>query len=558
MYIDTGVELCFCLVFVYNYIASFLAIRMDMEIKDRKTLGEHFVRSARKNWSRACISDSTGQSLSYGSTLTAGVALADKLEPVLEHQEKVGILLPASVPAALANIAVTLQNKVPVNLNYVTSPDLLAGVIQSCGIANIITSRRFIEKSGGLQSLPGPVFLEDINSEISIAAKLKAHIKARLAPVDKITCSAERGCDELATIIFSSGSSGRPKGVMLSHYNIVSNIRALVTVFDLRRDDNLCAVLPFFHSFGFTCSLWLPLVTGVSAGLVANPLDCSSVAQVAGRNRSTILFATPSFLVNYSRRIEPKHFSSLRAVVVGAEKMKKRIADAFENRFGIRPFEGYGTTELSPVACLNIPEHLSRDVSISGHKEGTVGRAIPEVDIKIVHPENNSELPAGAEGLLMVKGPSVMLGYLNDPDETDRVLKDGWYNTGDMARLDADGFLTITGRLSRFSKIAGEMVPHLGLEQIYLDGLGTDEQLVAVTSIPSESKGEELVVLYLEKAVEPDRLHKIISASNIPNLWKPRRQNYIKIESMPALGSGKLDIVKLRKLALNAKRNADG
>jgi acyl-[acyl-carrier-protein]-phospholipid O-acyltransferase/long-chain-fatty-acid--[acyl-carrier-protein] ligase len=524
--------------------------------KEERSLAEVFVRAARKNWARRCISDSMGKSYSYGQVLTTTVSLAEQLDKITKGQDRVGILLPPSTGAALVNFAAALLGRVTVNLNYSVTNTLVESAVEQSGIETIISSKSFISKMKKLKDLPRVVFLEEITEGIGWKAKVRAYLKARLLPVESLVRARRGKADSPATIIFSSGSSGRPKGVMLSHRNIISNIESLVSIFDLRPADNLCGVLPFFHSFGYTCSLWLPVFAGVSASYAANPLDASTVGRVAGQNRSTILFAAPSFLPNYIRRVEPADFSGLRAVVVGAEKMKKRIADAFEERFGVRPLEGYGATELSPVVSLNIPDELSRNPELSGHKEGSVGKLIPGIEIRIVDPQDGRELPFGQEGLLEVKGPNVMCGYLNDEQQTREVIKDGWYNTQDMASIDGEGFLTITGRQSRFSKIAGEMVPHSCIEHIFHNALDTDEQLVAVTSVPDDRKGEELVVLYLEQAGEAEELYNIICQSDLPNLWKPRRENYIKIESMPALGSGKLDVAQLRKIAEQAKRLA--
>ena len=538
-----------------------------------RSLSECFVQAARKNWQRRCISDSTGRRLSYGRTLVRVITLSAELDKLTHGQEKVGILLPPSVGAALANLAVAMLGKVVVNLSFTASEQTIKSAVEQCRIKCIISSRSFVQSNERLKALPGLVFLEDITAKVRLSSKLRAYFQARFMPRRVLTKARSFCGDDLAAVVFSSGSSGEPKGVMLSHRNIISNIEALVTVFKLSPDDNLCGVLPFFHSFGFTCSLWLPVIYGVSASYVANPLDGGLVGQVARQNHSTILFAAPSFLLNYVRRTEPDDFASLRAVVVGAEKLRKHIADSFEAAFGIRPLEGYGTTELSPVVSLNLPEELSCGLSQASHKEGTVGRPVPGVEVKVVSIENNeprrkaspprgvppgtSGLPAGRAGLLMVKGPNVMLGYLNKEKETAEVLKDGWYNTGDIASIDEDGFLTIIDRLSRFSKIAGEMVPHLGVERVYLRSLNTDEQVVAVTGVPERKKGEELVVLYLEKAGDADRLHEIVSKSELPNIWRPRKDNYIKIESMPALSSGKLDVMRLRKIALAAKNGSD-
>ena len=519
----------------------------------RRSLAEHFVKAARKNRRRRCISDTTGRNLNYGETLTGAVALGAEIEKLTPGQKRIGILLPPSVPGALANIAVTMLGKVAVNLNYTASRALMKSMIRQCDIETVITSRVFVERIGSPSMLPGLVYLEDVTARVGSGSKIKAYLKARFMPRLLRANTRSFEADDLLTIIFSSGSSGEPKGIMLSYHNVMSNIEAVRAIFRLKPNDNLCAVLPFFHSFGYTCSLWLPIVSGVSASYVPNPLDGKSVGQSTRENRSTVLFGAPTFLLNYIRRVEVEDFVSLRSVVVGAEKLKKRIADAFEGKFGIRPLEGYGATELSPVAALNLSHVEIAGVYQLCNKEGTVGMAIPGVALRIISLDNGEEVEIGQTGLLKVKGPNVMLGYLNKQKETAEVLTDGWYDTGDIGSIDEDGFLAITDRLSRFSKIGGEMVPHVGVEETYLRGLDTTEQVVAVTSIPHPKKGEELVVLHLDQTGVPDKLHEIIAKSELPNIWKPRRDNYIKIESMPLLGSGKLDIMRLRELALKAK-----
>jgi len=525
----------------------------------RKSLAEYFVQSARKNWSKPCISDSTGTAgdkrMNYGRTLVNTIALAGEIDKLTQPDEKVGILLPPSTAAAIVNLAATLLGRVVVNLNYTASEQARSSAITQCNIKRIITSRRFVEKIENLDTLPGLVFLEDIAGNITALSKIKAYLKARCVPRRFLTNSGKFGADDLATVIFSSGSSDRPKGIMLTHHNIISNIEATRMVVRIRNNDNLCAVLPFFHSFGFTCGLWLPLVAGVSAGFVADPLDGRAVGQCARENHSTVLFAPPTFLLSYIRRSECEDFASLRLVVAGAEKLKKQLSDAFEAKFSIRPLEGYGATELSPVVSLNLPDVQSDGVCHVGNKQDSVGHPLPGVAVRIVDTESGEPAAPGQRGLLMVKGPNVMAGYLDKEKETANLLKDGWYNTGDIAEIDADGFITITDRLSRFSKIGGEMVPHTGVEEAFLHALNTHEQVVAVTGVPHPKKGEELVVLYLDAAGQAEELHEIITKSNLPNIWKPRRNNYVKIDSMPLLGSGKLDLKRLKKMALAAKKD---
>lgn len=505
------------------------------------SLDNYFISVARKNWQRRCICDSTGKKLNYGQTLTAVTALCQKLNSFAADQDKIGILLPPSIAAVLANLAVTLAGKITVNLNYTLSSHSRLEAIRRCDIKCIISSRRFFKKAQIDENLSGVVFIEDLISSIKPADKLKAYLKAKFVPAKFPTGHR----NNIATIIFSSGTTGMPKGVMLTHYNILSNINSIRKVIHLTHRDNFCAVLPFFHSFGFTCGLWLPLIVAASAVYIANPFDAIEVGTNARLNNSTIIFAPPTFLLHYIKRLDSKDFTSLRLVVAGAEKLKKQIADSFEVKFGIRPLEGYGTTELSPAVSLNLPD---------ANKEGTVGRPLPDIEVKIVDLDTGQTAKHSQAGLIMVKGPNVMAGYLNMPQKTAEVLKDGWYNTGDIGHIDKDGFLTITDRLSRFSKIAGEMVPHIGVEEILLNALGTSEQLVAVTAVPDDKKGEELIVLYLPQAGTADQLHEIITKSSLPNISKPRRDNYVRIEKMPTLGSGKLDVAKLKEIALSSKK----
>jgi len=523
---------------------------------DGRSLGELFVKAARKNRQRRCISDCTGKGLSYGQALVSAAAVGWEITKSTHGQEKTGILLPPSVAGALANLGATLAGKVVVNLNYSLSESLVKSAINECGIKSIISSRSFIEKLGILKSFKGFLFFEDIVKKLTATAKIKAYLKARLLSPCRLANNRLRCGKDLATVIFSSGSSGKPKGVMLSHANIISNIESVLQVFRLEPEDNLCAVLPFFHSFGYTCTLWLPVAAGISASYVNNPFDGELVGQTVCENRSTIIFATPTMLSCYIRRTLRKAFTGLRAVIAGAEALRKSLSDSFEDKFGIRPLEGYGSSELSPVVSLNVPEQLSCEVSASGDREGTVGIPIPGVSVKIVDIRDGREAGRGQTGLLLVKGPNVMQGYLNKDKETRKVLNNGWYNTGDIGSVDADGFLTIKDRLLRFSKIGGEMVPHKGVEEAFLQRLNTSEPVVAVTGVSDSRKGEQLVVLYIDEAGDADKLHEIATNSGLPNLWKPRRNNYIKVKSLPVSGSGKLNVMELKKMALSSNASS--
>jgi acyl-[acyl-carrier-protein]-phospholipid O-acyltransferase/long-chain-fatty-acid--[acyl-carrier-protein] ligase len=514
----------------------------------RRPLGELLARTARANWGQPAVADTTGKRLTYGRLLAGTVLLAGKIRALAPGQENIGILLPPSAGGALANLAVTLTGKTSVNLNFTSSAESFKSAIRQCGLATILSSRAFLEKIGPLPLPDGVVYLEDLMAGVTGAEKRNAFLKARFCPVRWLARIPGFQPDRVATVIFSSGSTGEPKGVMLSHHNIISNIESLRTVFQSSPSDNVCAALPLFHSLGYTGTLWFPLLSGFSAAYHANPLDAAVIAQVVRENRSSLLFATPTFLLLYLRKATREDFASLKIVVAGAEKLKPRLAVAFEERFGIRPLEGYGATELSPVAALSLPHVEDGAVSQKGWKEGSVGLPLPGVAMKVVDPETGRNLPVGEAGLLMVKGPNVMLGYLGRPDLTAQALADGWYSTGDVARIDAEGFVAITDRLSRFSKIAGEMVPHGAIEEELHKQLGGAGQVLAVTAVPDERKGEKLVLLYTDEAGDAARVAEAVGKADLPNLWKPGREACFRIASLPILGTGKLDLKALKEL----------
>jgi acyl-[acyl-carrier-protein]-phospholipid O-acyltransferase/long-chain-fatty-acid--[acyl-carrier-protein] ligase len=521
----------------------------------RLSLGETFIRSARKHWSKPFLSDTTGKRLTWGRTLIGSVALRDKLKTLTAGQTNIGIFLPPSVGAACTNLAIALMGKVAVNLSYVASESDRQYMIEQAEVKTILTSRAFLEKLNLTpQALPGVVFLEDLLGGLTSAEKQKAWLKARFCP-RRILANARRfHADDTAVILFSSGSSGRPKGVLLSHHNILSNLEAALMVFRVQPGDKLCAILPLFHSFGLACTLWMPILAGVPACFVPNPLDGKLVGETIRTEKATLLFATPTFLLNYLRRCRPEDFETVRFIIAGAEKLKIKLIDAFEEKFGIRPREGYGATECSPLIAINVP-----DVEVSGGrqvgtKEGTAGHLLPGMAARVLHPETGRPVPIGESGVLWLKGPNIMKGYLNLPEKTAQVLQDGWYNSGDIVTLDRDGFITITDRLSRFSKIGGEMVPHMTIEETCMQLLGLGEASVAVTSLPDEKKGEQIVLVYDKNKVDPDRLYEKLAESDLPKLYIPKRENLIGIDEIPHLGSGKLDMLKIRQLAAEKKQ----
>ncbi|ALC18019.1 acyl-CoA synthetase, AMP-forming [Desulfuromonas soudanensis] len=514
----------------------------------RRALGELFAETARENWRRPALADTGGRTLRYGEALIASTALAARLRTQIKGAPMIGVCLPPTVGSALANLALNLEGTAPVNFNYTASPDGIRSAINQCGIDTVITSRTFLDKLSALPELPGVLYIEDLLVELSPGEKLRAFCKARLLPLRLWARPKSFTADRLATVIFSSGSTGEPKGVMLSHHNILSNLEALRIVFRVTKRDNICSALPFFHSLGFTGTLWLPLLSGFSAVYHTNPLDGEVIARTVRKERSTLLIATPTFLMAYLRRARREDFVTLRLVVTGAEKLKSKLADSFEERFGLRPLEGYGATELSPVIALSLPDVEIDGIRQAGWCDGSVGLPIPGVVVKVIDPESGAPRRTCESGLILVKGPNVMLGYLGQPEKTGEVVRDGWYDTGDIGHLDAGGFLHITDRLARFSKIGGEMIPHGAVEDL-LHAQLNQTGVVAVTSIPDEKRGECLVVVYESASSTVETLHRLISESDLPNLWKPARDCYVAVERLPLLGSGKLDLCGVRELA---------
>lgn len=508
-----------------------------------------FLKTAKRNWFSFCMAGSDGKELTFGKTLVAGLLLRNWVRKNCP-EEKVGLLLPSSVGGSLANLGVSLAGKVPVNLNFTSGKEAMDHAIKECGLKTILTSKVFLHKAG-LDERPGMVHLEDVMREFTGLSKALAMAGAFLAPsfILRFTLGLNRvKPDDLATVIFSSGSTGTPKGVMLSHFNVLSNLESCEQIFWVSKEDRILGVLPFFHSFGFMGTLWFPLVAGFGVAYHPNPIDAKAIGELVQRFKVTIMISTPTFYSTYARKVPKEQFASVRFAVVGAEKLRESIAKEFKEKYDLDLMEGYGATEMSPVVAVNVPDYLEGHSKQRGMKPGTVGHPVPGVAVKVVEPATGVLLPSNQEGLLLVKGPNRMVGYLNQPEKTAEVLENGWYRTGDIAMVDEDGFIKITDRLSRFSKIGGEMVPHIKVEDAILGFLG--EYSCAVTSLPDEQKGEKLVVLYTHPAMKPEELWGKLSQTDLPKLWVPKKDNFYFVETLPSLGSGKLDLKGVKQKAL--------
>jgi acyl-[acyl-carrier-protein]-phospholipid O-acyltransferase / long-chain-fatty-acid--[acyl-carrier-protein] ligase len=518
-------------------------------------LGRATVRGLkRRPFDEALIDGMDGRVLKRGDLLAASIALSHWIKKQCPG-ERVAVVLPPGAGAVVANVAVTLANKVAVNLNFTAGRAALQSAISRGQILHAISAKPVMKR---LEDFPWPkdVFrLEEVMPELKpkiivwrlISAVTPAWL---LSNILGLPHKADR---KEAVLLFTSGSSGEPKGVVLSHRNILGNVQQFGSMLNLNREDSVMASLPFFHSFGCTVTLWYPMIGGVRAVTYPTPVDVVKNAEIIERYKISLLVTTPTFLRGYLKRAEPKQFASIKLLVTGAEKLPRELAEAFEQKFGKHVLEGYGLTETAPVVSTNLPDPApSRpgDTIQPASRDGSVGKMLPGEAAQIRDPETNALLPPHELGMLWLKGPNIFEGYLNEPERTAEVLRDGWFKTGDLGRLDEDGFLYIEGRLSRFSKIAGEMVPHETIETKIVEtfGLKTEEErLIAIVGVPDQAKGEALVLL-TTRDLSQEQIREHLLAAGLPSLWVPRTVK--RVEKIPILGSGKLDLGRCKELAL--------
>jgi acyl-[acyl-carrier-protein]-phospholipid O-acyltransferase/long-chain-fatty-acid--[acyl-carrier-protein] ligase len=533
---------------VRNAVAELESTAFDHRPSAADLLHTRFIEAAKKRWFSFCMADTTGTELSYGKTLIGSMVLSRWIRQRCAADAMVGVLLPASVAGSLANIAILLAGKVPVNLNFTAGRDAMESAVKQCRIKSILTSRVFLSKAG-LEKTGGMVFLEEIRKEFSAFQKLAAAVKGFGLPASWLTRQyfKNQKPNDLATVIFSSGSTGAPKGVMLSHRNIVSNIEGIRQVIPFTRDDRIMGVLPLFHSFGFTGTLWLPLLADFGVVYHPNPTDAKTIGETVQKYKATLLISTSTFFGGYLRRCTKEEFASLRYVIAGAEKLRETVVTGYQEKYGITILEGYGCTELAPVVSVNVSDVMDGKERQVGQKPGTVGHPIPGVAVKVVDRDSERPLSPDEEGLLLVRGPNLMLGYLGQPQLTEQALRRGWYVTGDIAAVDEDGFIRIVDRISRFSKIGGEMVPHMKIEETINAVLGSSA--AAVTALPDAQRGEKLVVFYAQNGVSREELWEKLNQSDLPKLWIPKRENLYSVESLPLLGSGKVDLRQIKAMA---------
>jgi acyl-[acyl-carrier-protein]-phospholipid O-acyltransferase/long-chain-fatty-acid--[acyl-carrier-protein] ligase len=510
-------------------------------------LAEQCVRGLkRRRFSLAVIDGTDHSQLSRAKLLGAAAALSRYLRKHFPD-ERIAIVLPAGKGAVVANLAVALSGKIPVDLNFTIGRAANEACIKRANLGIVISANAFIER---VKDFPWP---ETVLKLDELMPRMKRQILfwwiVSIFVPAKFLCRAlqipKEGGHKEAILLFTSGSSGEPKGVVLSHRNILGNVEQFNALLDAAKTDGILGSLPFFHSFGSTVVLWYPLIEGVLVVTYPNPLDAAKNAALIERYRLTLLLATPTFLRAYLRKAEPKELGSLRLTITGAEKLPLDLAKTFEERLGKHVFEGYGLTETAPVVSVNLPEPTPRkpgEPVQPSSRIGSVGKMAPGIAAEIREPETDRKLSLHDTGMLWLRGPNIFEGYLNDPERTAEVLRDGWFKTGDIGRFDEDGFLYIEGRLSRFSKIGGEMVPHEAIEHKINTALNLDgesERKIAIVGVADESKGEALVLL---SAVDVDlaQLREKLRDAGVPNLWIPKK--VCRVEAIPVLASGKLDI----------------
>jgi acyl-[acyl-carrier-protein]-phospholipid O-acyltransferase/long-chain-fatty-acid--[acyl-carrier-protein] ligase len=489
-------------------------------------LHREFVKIAKRYPERLAIIDRTmDKRITYQKALIASLAISAKLERYREGF--IGIMVPNSSGSVLSILGALMAGKVPVMINYSTGAAANAEYAQrKCGFRTILTSRALLEKIG-CRLVPGMVFIEDLVAGIGIADKLKAAVKAKLPLPLLLRTIHEGDIDDNLVILFTSGSEKDPKAVQLTHRNMAANVESVGKVLELTAEDTILSNLPYFHVFGHNICLWLPLLNGMTMVTYANPLEYRNICAVVREEKVSLMVGTPAFFTGYLRQSEPGDFATLRIAVAGADKVPDTLREGFRQKHGMELYEGYGATETSPVVSVNLP---------GANKPGSIGRLLPGVSVRIVDINTGTELPPGKEGKILVKGDLVMKGYFDDIEETALRIKDGWYETGDMGVIDADGYLWHRGRLKRFVKIAGEMVSLVAVE-VVLSRLLPEGVECCVVEVPDSLKGARIVAAVTAPVDERRMLKEM--ASDLPQIALPKQ--FLLMDDLPKMGSGKID-----------------
>lgn len=496
-------------------------------------LHQQFVRMAKKYAKKLAIIDkTTGRSIDYSTALIGSLILCSRFRKYDEGF--IGVMIPTSAGCALVSAALLMSGKVPVMINYSTGAEANARYAQKkCRFKTIIASKALLEKIG-CPVIEGMIMIEDIMASVKTGEKLLAALKSKL-PAGLLLNSLHKGNeDDPAVILFTSGSEKDPKAVPLSHKNISSNIDGFSEYVGITSEDKLLANLVFFHVFGLTVNLWVPFYHGMTSVTYANPLDFQTICKIAREEQPTLMVGTPSFFWGYLQKSEPGDFKSLRLMIAGADKCPDALRAGFKEKHGVTLLEGYGATETSPVISVNTPVN---------NRPGSTGKVLPNIQVRIENFETGKDCAPGEIGKIMVKGPSVMNGYYEDPEQTAEVLKDGWYNTGDMGYFDEDGYLFHAGRFKRFAKIGGEMVSLVKVENI-LEKYLPQGVSCCVVEIMDERKGSYIVATVSQEINKTEILRKMMN--DLPVIALPRQ--FVVISNLPMMGTGKVDFRTVTKM----------
>ena len=540
--------------------------RYDENPAFEKSLPRVLVENLKKHASVELVDGLDGSSLAYGKMLGVSMALARWFKKNVK-EPRLGIILPPGKGGVIANIACFLAGIVPVNINYTSSEPAFESIVRQGGLKHFVTARAFMSK---LPQFPWPKGESIIHLDKTLKglgmAKIASWVAfAKFAPVSVIAKTFDldaRSKDDEAALLFTSGSSGEPKGVPLTHKMILSNTAQLLSKAYVPAGSPILCSLPIFHSLGLSFTTIMPMIYGFSMVTYPSPLDAKNLNDLIEKHKCTIVLSTPTFARSMLRRAHADTYKSVKYFVVGAEKLQETLANEFMEKCGVQLLEGYGLTETTPLCGVNLDKigpTEEQPYYVPGEKNGTIGQLVPGLAVRITDPDDDSvRLPISERGMIWFKGPNVFSGYIGRDDLNAEIFRDGWFKTGDLGHVDLNGFLTLGGRRSRFSKVGGEMVPHEVVENA-IEGFvqlpeGFAGRAVAVMGVPDAAKGEALVLLsavhhgQLNQALEEIKNHLV--AVGLPRLWCPRE--IIPVEAIPALPTGKMDLKGCQILAYEA------
>ena len=521
-------------------------------------LGREVVCSLASHPGRVAVVDRTAarREVSAGKLLAVAAVLGRRLRTSVT-EKRIGIVLPPGAGATIANLAVLCAGKVPVNLNFTAGRASLTTSLRVAGVRTVLTAEAMRAR---VPDFPWPERVLDLPAEIAAAGGPRAALPwlaaVWLLPrswVANLIGLPHEGGNEEAALLFTSGSAGEPRGVVLTHRNLLANCSQFAMLCILPQRTVLLGCLPIFHSFGFTVTLWYPLLRGCRLVTSPSPLETRKLIDAIQEERVTAFVGAPTFVRPFLRKAQPEELRSLELVVTGAEKLPDELYRSFRDQFGIEIIEGYGLTEASPVSNVNLPNPPATTATAQAQvarKPGTVGRLLPGLSARITEPETGAERPLTESGLIWLRGANLFPGYLDQQGQLESALKDGWFATWDLGSFDADGFLTIEGRRSRFSKIGGEMVPHGTIEERIVELFGLDQSegpAVFVAGLPDSTKGEALILLTVPD-LTAEQIREKLSGAGLPNLWIPKMVR--RVDRIPVLGSGKLDLGASRRMAI--------